>query len=76
MVMGPTPPVTGVMAAMSVRVRTLSAMSPFKIPSSLVVPASTTTAPGLIISEVISPGTPVAEIMMSKFFSSARLEPR
>lgn len=62
---GPTPPVVGVMAERSVRVRTLSVTSPFKIPFSLAVPASTTTAPGLIIELVINPGWPVAVMIIS-----------
>lgn len=61
---GPTPPVVGVMAARSVRVRTSSATSPFKTPSSLAVPASITDAPGLTMLLVMRPGTPVAVMMM------------
>lgn len=75
-VRGPTPPRTGVMAARSVREWISSLISPLKTPSSLAVPASTTTAPGLIISLVIRPGWPVAVMMISKSFSLARSEPR
>ncbi len=63
MVRGPTPPVVGVMAVRSWRVRTESDTSPFKMPFSLAVPASTRQAPGLIMSSEINPGTPVAVIM-------------
>ena len=76
MVRGPTPPFAGVMAVRSVRARTLSATSPFKTPSSLAVPASTTTAPGLIISSEIKPGTPVAVIIISYSVSIVKSEPR
>lgn len=62
---GPTPPSFGVMAARSVRARTSSATSPFRIPFSEAVPASTTTAPGRTIELEISPGTPVAVIIIS-----------
>lgn len=63
MVSGPTPPRIGVMAARSVRARTSSATSPLMMPSSEAVPASTMIVPGLTISEVIRPGTPVAVMM-------------
>lgn len=76
MVSGPTPPFSGVMAARSVRARTLAARSPFKTPPSEAVPASMTVAPGLTISLVIRPGTPVAVMMTSKFLSWARSDPR
>lgn len=62
---GPTPPVVGVMAVRSVRVRTSSATSPFRRPFSLAVPASTITAPGLMKSLEINPGTPVAVMIIS-----------
>lgn len=75
-VRGPTPPVVGVMAARSVRSRTLLSRSPFRTPFSLAVPASTITAPGLIISLVIKPGAPVAVIMMSYWLSFVRSSPR
>ena len=76
MVRGPTPPVTGVMAVRSVRSWTLVATSPFKIPFSLAVPASTITAPGLIISSEIKPGTPVAVMIISYSLSFVKSEPR
>ncbi len=76
MVRGPTPPILGVMAVRSERSRTASATSPFKTPSSLAVPASTITAPGLIKSSEIRPGTPVALIIISKFLSFVKSSPR
>ena len=76
MVMGPTPPLMGVMAVRSWRSRTSFATSPFKMPSSLAVPASTITAPGLIISSEIRPGTPVAVIIISNCLSFVKSEPR
>lgn len=63
MVMGPTPPIVGVMAERSVRERASLLRSPFRTPSSEAVPASTTTQPGAIISEVMRPGIPVAVTM-------------
>ena len=73
---GPTPPMIGVMAARSVRARTAGATSPFKIPFSLAVPASTRMAPGLTISSEISPGIPVALMIISKFLSFVKSSPR
>ena len=73
---GPTPPVMGVMAARSVWWRTLSATSPFKTPSSLAVPASTITVPGLIISLEINPGMPVAVMIISYCLSFVKSSPR
>ena len=64
-VRGPTPPMVGVIAVRSVRVRTAGARSPFKTPPSLAVPASTRIAPGVTISFVMSPGVPVAVMMRS-----------
>ena len=62
---GPTPPVVGVMAVRSWRFLTSSARSPFKTPSSEAVPASTIQAPGLMKELVISPGAPVAVMIIS-----------
>ena len=76
MVKGPTPPILGVMAARSERSRTTSATSPFKTPSSLAVPASTRTAPGLTKSSEIRPGTPVALMIISKSLSFVKSSPR
>ena len=76
MVRGPTPPFTGVMADRSWRLRTESATSPLRIPSSLAVPASTIQAPGLIIESEIRPGTPVAVIIISNCLSFVKSEPR
>ena len=76
MVSGPTPPVVGVMAARSVRLRISGAVSPFKTPSSLAVPASTRTAPGLIIESEIKPGTPVAVMIISYWLSFVKSSPR
>ena len=73
---GPTPPVTGVMAARSVRSRTASATSPFKTPSSLAVPASIRVAPGFTIELVINPGCPVAVMIISYWLSFVKSEPR
>ena len=73
---GPTPPVTGVMAARSVRARTASETSPFKMPFSLAVPASTTTAPGLIMESEIKPGTPIAVVIISYWLSFVKSSPR
>ena len=64
-VSGPTPPTFGVMAVRSVRFRISSLTSPSKIPFSLAVPASTMTAAGLTISEVMRFGTPVAVTITS-----------
>ena len=75
-VRGPTPPVIGVMAVRSVRVWTSSATSPFRMPFSEAVPASTTVAPGFTWAFVISPGTPVAVMMTSYSLSLVRSEPR
>ncbi len=72
---GPTPPLIGVMAARSVRVRTSSATSPFSIPSSEAVPASMTMAPGFIMELEIRPGTPVAVIIISYWLSFVKSEP-
>ena len=76
MVRGPTPPVVGVMAVRSVRSRTELDKSPFRTPSSLAVPASTRTAPGLIIESEIKPGTPVALMIISNCVSFVTSEPR
>ncbi len=76
MVSGPTPPVVGVMAVRSSGSRPSGARSPFKTPSSLAVPASITTAPGLIMELVIKPGVPVAVMITSNSLSSVRSEPR
>ena len=73
---GPTPPFAGVIAVRSWRLRTESAMSPLRTPSSLAVPASTITAPGLIISLETNPGTPVAVMIMSYSLSFVKSEPR
>lgn len=62
---GPTPPIVGVMAVRSVRVRTSSATSPFRTPFSLAVPASIMVAPSLTMLFVIKSGTPVAVMMTS-----------
>jgi len=64
-VRGPTPPVGGVRAVRSCLSRTFSARSPFRTPSSDAVPASTMQAPGLTKELVISPGAPVAVIIIS-----------
>ena len=74
-VRGPTPPVLGVRAVRSVRVRTSSARSPFKTPSSLAVPASITVVPGLIMELVINPGCPVAVMIISYWLSFVKSEP-
>ena len=66
----------GVMAVRSVRVRTSSATSPFRIPFSLAVPASTITAPGPTIESEINPGTPVAVMIVSYWLSFVKSEPR
>ena len=73
---GPTPPVAGVMAARSLRLRTAGARSPFKTPSSLAVPASTTQAPGLSIPSETRPGTPVAVMIISYCLSFVKSSPR
>ncbi len=72
---GPTPPVIGVIAVRSVLSRTSSATSPFKTPSSLAVPASIRTAPGFTIELVISPGCPVAVMIISYWLSFVKSEP-
>lgn len=72
---GPTPPVMGVMAERSVFLRTSSATSPFKTPSSLAVPASTRIAPGFIMELVINPGCPVAVMIISYWLSFVKSEP-
>lgn len=72
---GPTPPIMGVMAVRSVRLRTASATSPFKTPSSLAVPASIRTAPGFTIELVINPGCPVAVMIISYWLSFVKSEP-
>ncbi len=76
MVRGPTPPIWGVMAVRSERLRTVSATSPFKTPSSLAVPASTIMAPDLAKSSEIRPGTPVAVIIISNCLSFVKSSPR
>lgn len=73
---GPTPPVIGVMAVRSVLCLTSGARSPFKTPFSLAVPASTTTAPGLIMESEIKPGTPVAVMIISYWLSFVKSSPR
>ena len=75
-VRGPMPPVMGVIALRLVRVRTVSSISPFKTPFSLAVPASRIVAPGLIIELEISPGTPVAEMIISYWLSFVKSSPR
>ena len=75
-VRGPTPPVVGVMAVRSFLKRTSSCTSPFKMPSSLAVPASTTVAPGFSIELAINPGTPVAVMIISYWLSFVKSEPR
>ena len=62
---GPTPPILGEIAERSVRVRTASSTSPTKMPFSEAVPASIMAQPGFTISDLISPGTPVAVIIIS-----------
>lgn len=74
-VSGPTPPMAGVMAARSWRLRTSSATSPFKMPSSLAVPASTMAVPGAIIELIISPGRPVAVMIISYWRRFVKSEP-
>ena len=66
----------GVMAARSVLLRTSVETSPFKTPSSLAVPASTTTAPGLTIVSEIKPGMPVAVMIISYWLSFVKSSPR
>ena len=73
---GPTPPVMGVIAARSVRERTLPLTSPFRTPLSLAVPASIRTAPGLTITSEIRPGTPVALMIISKLARFVKSSPR
>ena len=73
-VRGPTPPVMGVMAARSVLLRTSSARSPFKTPSSEAVPASTRMASGFTIELVINPGCPVAVMIISYWLSFVKSE--
>lgn len=73
---GPTPPVIGVIAERSVRLRTSSAKSPFRTPFSEAVPASTRVAPGLTIELVINPGVPVAVMIISYWLSFVKSEPR
>lgn len=63
MVMGPTPPMVGVMAERLVRERISAARSPLMTPSSEAVPASTMQVPGEIIADVMRPGMPVAVTM-------------
>lgn len=75
-VKGPTPPILGVMAVRSLRFLTSSATSPFKIPFSEAVPASTKQAPGFTWTSEISPGTPVAVIIISYWLSFVKSEPR
>ena len=50
--------------------------SPFRTPSSLAVPASTTAAPGLIKALEIKPGTPVAVMIISYWLSFVKSSPR
>ena len=76
MVRGPTPPRMGVMAVRSVRLRAVSETSPFSTPPSLAVPASTMTVPGLTIESTISPGAPVAVMIISYWLSFVKSEPR
>lgn len=75
-VRGPTPPILGVIAVRSVRAWRLSVMSPFRTPFSEAVPASTMTAPDFIISSEISPGRPVAVMIISYCLSFVKSEPR
>ena len=74
-VRGPTPPFKGVMAARSVRFLRLSEASPLMTPFSEAVPASTRTAPGLIIELEINPGTPVADMIISYWLSFVKSSP-
>ena len=76
MVRGPTPPVVGVMAERSLRLRIEESMSPFRTPSSEAVPASIRIAPGLIIESEIRPGTPVAVMIISYWLSFVKSSPR
>ena len=76
MVRGPTPPLMGVMAERSVRSRTSFEMSPMSLPFSLAVPASTRTAPSLIMELEIKPGTPVAVMIISYCLSFVKSSPR
>lgn len=64
-VSGPTPPISGVMAVRSLRFLISGSRSPFMMPFSLAVPASTRVAPGFIRLFLIKPGTPVADIIIS-----------
>lgn len=66
----------GVIALRSERDRTSSETSPFSMPFSLAVPASTMVEYGEIKSEVMRFGTPVAVMMIGYFLSSAKLSPR
>ena len=75
-VRGPTPPVTGVMAVRSVRLRTSPETSPFRTPFSEAVPASIRVAPGLTIELTISPGAPVAVMIISCWLSFVKSSPR
>ena len=73
---GPTPPVIGVIAERSVRLWTSSETSPMSLPFSLAVPASIRMAPGFIIELEISPGTPVAVMIISYCLRFVKLSPR
>lgn len=72
---GPTPPTTGVMAVRSFLVYNSGAKSPFITPSSLAVPASIRVAPGEIKSLDINPGTPVADMIISKSLRFVKSSP-
>src|SRR5262249_31676208 len=69
LVIGPTPPGTG--ARYPATLATSSATSPVSPASVRVIPTSTTAAPGLIMSAVISPGRPAAATTMSARDTSA-----
>lgn len=74
-VRGPTPPVVGVRAERSVLCLTSFARSPFRTPSSEAVPASIIVAPGFTMELVISPGCPVAVMIISYWLSFVKSEP-
>ncbi len=63
-VIGPTPPGTGVMAE-AMGETPAKSTSPTNLPSRRLVPTSITTAPGLTISAVIKRGFPMAAMRMS-----------
>ena len=73
---GPTPPSSGVIALRSVRAWTSGERSPLRTPLSEAVPASMITTPGRTIESTISPGMPVAEMIISYWLSFVKSEPR